>query len=77
MARFEWPCDRREAHGPHDGCPGVKAHPNTMIGGASGLRCRHGNVVITGEGAASCGCMVIDGGLHPCEGCPSTCGNCL
>lgn len=64
---FEWPCDRRVAHGPHliewidteaahdcDGteescvancpvpipvhqnfdCPGVLAHPATMIGGA-------------------------------------------
>lgn len=57
---FKWPCDRREAHGPHerrctgfddgkpgkpkvyptgDGmtyekdCPGVSAHPATMIGG--------------------------------------------
>ena len=49
-----WPCDRRDAHGPHYRqpggdqpesdlktylarqdprvCPGVKAHPNTMIG---------------------------------------------
>lgn len=61
MTEFEWPCDRRDAHGPHriewtasehgcDGtpescasicpipvqavydCPGVKAHPDTMIG---------------------------------------------
>lgn len=60
--QFKWPCQRREAHGPHprtpmglmasedsetnasaylngEGgktaehmCPGVKAHPNTMIG---------------------------------------------
>lgn len=34
---FEWPCHRRDAHGPHDRawidpCPGVKAHPATMIG---------------------------------------------
>lgn len=61
---FEWPCDRRDAHGPHPrpidpeiaavydvppdqldtidpevvglvtppDCPGVKAHPATMIG---------------------------------------------
>jgi hypothetical protein len=56
MTKFEWPCHRREAHGPHDDlntlgmsdeavaaamsrppdeptCPGVKAHPKTMIGG--------------------------------------------
>lgn len=46
--RFDWPCDRRDAHGPHTvreqmltgpnefeerECPGVKAHPTTMIGG--------------------------------------------
>lgn len=50
---FEWPCDKRRAHGPHDPvpcaihspnpalrcrdcfmCPGVKAHPATMIGGS-------------------------------------------
>lgn len=62
---FEWPCSRREAHGPHQRecvgwidpdpnaelnapayatgggkvtpdpeCPGVRAHPNTMIGRA-------------------------------------------
>jgi hypothetical protein len=33
--RFEWPCDRRDAHHPHpeDGCPGVGAHPATQIGG--------------------------------------------
>jgi hypothetical protein len=52
---FEWPCDKRRAHGPHYRkkggdqpkrdipiylargddrvCPGVKAHPRTMIGG--------------------------------------------
>jgi hypothetical protein len=29
---FQWPCGRRVAHGPHGKCPGVKAHPNTMIG---------------------------------------------
>jgi hypothetical protein len=47
---FDWPCDLRVAHGPHEveiegimlptvppkpmmrECPGVKAHPNTMIG---------------------------------------------
>lgn len=47
---FEWPCDREYAHGPHSlreprtlstqdiglDCPGVKAHPNTMIGKGSG-----------------------------------------
>lgn len=50
MNEFEWPCDKRIAHGPHDRtpldgyyvggngittekrCPGVKAHPDTMIG---------------------------------------------
>lgn len=53
--RFDWPCDRRDAHGRHNvgnneaiteeqrsaliwsgdwpHCPGVKAHPTTMIGG--------------------------------------------
>lgn len=40
---FEWPCDRRDAHGPHNTknppsaahiCLGVKAHPATMIGRA-------------------------------------------
>jgi hypothetical protein len=38
---FDWPCDKREAHGPHPiepanvrgNCPGVKAHPATQIGG--------------------------------------------
>lgn len=30
---FKWPCELREAHGPHKGCLGVKAHPLTMIGG--------------------------------------------
>lgn len=29
---YEWPCERRVAHGPHGECPGVKAHPNTQIG---------------------------------------------
>lgn len=42
---YDWPCWKTGAHGPHeiiDGlcevagepriCPGVKAHPNTMIG---------------------------------------------
>jgi hypothetical protein len=29
---FDWPCDRREAHGPHGDCPGVNAHPFTQIG---------------------------------------------
>ncbi len=43
---FEWPCNKHYAHGPHTvqppkapdrfvptrDCPGVKAHPNTMIG---------------------------------------------
>ncbi len=33
MVEFEWPCDLRIAHGPHGDCPGVKAHPATMIGG--------------------------------------------
>ena len=55
MSKFEWPCDKRTAHGPHEvrntialtddqlvdaidlgvthpACPGVKAHPSTMIG---------------------------------------------
>ena len=45
MSDFNWPCPRREAHGPHRpkrtnelghtyqfDCPGVRAHPNTMIG---------------------------------------------
>lgn len=54
--KFEWPCAKRKAHGPHPDpdalhnfdcdadqddvdcgcgieCPGVKAHPATMIGG--------------------------------------------
>lgn len=34
MSEFKWPCDRRVAHKPHGNCPGVKAHPNTMIGKA-------------------------------------------
>lgn len=44
---FQWPCSKREAHGPHQierrdwavegdlwkvSCPGVRAHPDTMIG---------------------------------------------
>ena len=44
MDEFEWPCYKRHAHGPHEveaetdddwnwDCPGVKAHPATMIGG--------------------------------------------
>lgn len=33
LSGFRWPCERRTAHGPHDGCPGVAAHPLTMIGG--------------------------------------------
>lgn len=45
MKEFDWPCDLRIAHGPHvivtsEGvrrsrikkCPGVRAHPDTMIG---------------------------------------------
>ena len=50
MNDYNWPCDLRIAHGPHDirnerlsdvlapgdlpfrKCPGVQAHPNTMIG---------------------------------------------
>lgn len=54
MSEFNWPCNKREAHGPHRAkvenpsvmlptnppkksyqfidCPGVKAHPKTMIG---------------------------------------------
>lgn len=40
MSEFVWPCDKRIAHGPHKietksgwyTCPGVRAHPNTMIG---------------------------------------------
>ena len=35
LDRFEWPCDLRIAHGGHDDCPGVSAHPLTMIGGAT------------------------------------------
>lgn len=44
---FQWPCDRRDAHGQHypeigdvgglpgiTHCSGVPAHPATMIGGA-------------------------------------------
>ena len=40
--KFKWPCNRRIAHGPHiieegtkyeKSCPGVLAHPATMIGG--------------------------------------------
>jgi hypothetical protein len=44
--KFEWPCDRRDAHHPHiikvqvddksyqvHDCPGVGAHPLTQIGG--------------------------------------------
>lgn len=54
MDDFEWPCEKRTAHGPHlvecgeestcgldifdcdddHNCPGVKAHPDTMIGRA-------------------------------------------
>jgi hypothetical protein len=46
MTKFEWPCDRRDAHHPHEihnefmeecvvyQCPGVGAHPLTQIGGA-------------------------------------------
>jgi hypothetical protein len=70
VAEFQWPCDKRIAHGPHiieldhstpqrvtdfvvvteDGkgfkgpyrsCPGVRAHPDTMIG----------RIVIPREGA--------------------------
>lgn len=46
MLQHPWPCHRRTAHGPHTitvstnppthsrayPCPGVRAHPNTMIG---------------------------------------------
>jgi len=49
LDEFGWPCDRRDAHGPHKidrydavdevawvfDCPGVAAHPATMIGRAS------------------------------------------
>ena len=50
---FTWPCDKRKAHGPHKhdcgecrsldcegcvDCPGVKAHPHTMIGGKMTIR---------------------------------------
>ena len=31
---FQWPCEKRTAHDAHDDCPGVKTHPNTMIGGS-------------------------------------------
>ena len=34
VSEFEWPCDRRVAHGPHLTCPGVDAHPLTMAGGS-------------------------------------------
>ena len=49
LSGFRWPCERRVAHGPHpvpcdqcaeeghgqcpNTCPGVGAHPLTMIGG--------------------------------------------
>lgn len=49
LSGFRWPCERRYAHGPHptpcdqcaeeghgqcpNACPGVGAHPLTMIGG--------------------------------------------
>lgn len=33
LSAFVWPCEKRTAHEPHDDCPGVKAHPLTMIGG--------------------------------------------
>lgn len=37
-AAWVWPCDRRDAHGPHEPlawveCEGVPAHPATMAGG--------------------------------------------
>ena len=33
LTGFVWPCEKRIAHDRHDDCPGVRAHPNTMIGG--------------------------------------------
>lgn len=33
--QYAWPCDLRIAHGRHDDCPGVPAHPDTMIGHGS------------------------------------------
>ena len=33
LRAFVWPCEKRTAHEPHGDCPGVKAHPRTMIGG--------------------------------------------
>lgn len=45
--------------------------------GLVSVRCRHGNLVVESQGAAKCGCMIIDKAIHPCRGCPPTCGNCL
>jgi hypothetical protein len=33
LRAFAWPCEKRTAHESHGDCPGVKAHPLTMIGG--------------------------------------------
>ncbi len=33
LSVFAWPCEKRTQHDPHDDCPGLKAHPSTMIGG--------------------------------------------
>jgi hypothetical protein len=33
LRAFVWPCEKRTAHDSHGDCPGVKAHPFTMIGG--------------------------------------------
>ncbi len=34
VENFDWPCDRRDAHHPHQDCEGVGAHPATMAGGS-------------------------------------------
>lgn len=33
LRAFVWPCEKRTAHESHGDCPGVKAHPLTMMGG--------------------------------------------
>jgi hypothetical protein len=33
LRAFVWPCEKRTAHESHGDCPGVMAHPLTMIGG--------------------------------------------
>lgn len=38
--------------------------------------CWHNQKIRRGEKCEK-GCMVIDGAIHPCQGCPPTCGNCL